>query len=106
LHEDGRVDAFHAELSRIVKRYLEGRYRVDLLERTTSEVAAALVEGDVPRDRIDETSALLMTCDEVKFAGVRPRAEACRARVEEAYRLVDATRPADRPATAETEAAS
>jgi hypothetical protein len=94
LHEDGRVDAFHSELAGIVKRYLGGRFRVDLMERTTSEVRESLDQAGVSGSTIDEAERLLAQCDAVKFAGVRPDASACRERVEEAYRLVDATRPA------------
>jgi len=94
LHEEGRVDEFHAEVARIVKRYLGGRYRVDLMERTTGEVGPALDQAGAPGSAIAEVGALLTRCDTVKFAGARPAAERCRATVEDAYRLVDSTRPA------------
>jgi hypothetical protein len=87
------VDRFHASLARIVKTYLEGRFRVDLLERTTSEVAPALQAAGATLDVAREATAILEVCDAVKFAGHRPDADACRATVERAYRLIDETRP-------------
>ncbi len=94
LAEQGHVAEFHAELSWILKRYLGGRYRVDLMEHTTSEVPAMLRQAGAPRGPLGEVRGLLERCDRVKFAGERPEPAACRAVVEEAYRIVDATRPA------------
>jgi hypothetical protein len=93
LPEEGRVDLFFAELSRILKQYLGGRYRLDLLERTTAEVPGLLRQAGAPPGAVADLVGLLQACDQVKFAQARPAAEACREAVESAYRLVDATRP-------------
>jgi hypothetical protein len=95
LAEEGKIDLFFSELSRIVKQYLSGRYRVDLLERTTGEVPPPLLQAGAPHDAVRAARALLERCDLVKFARVRPDAGRCRAEVEDAYRIVDATRPAE-----------
>ena len=97
LAEQGEVDRFFAELSYIVKRYLGGRYRVELLERTTSEVFGDLRQAGAPREALAETRALLERSDRVKFAGERPQPEPCREAVEVVYRIVDATRAAEQP---------
>jgi hypothetical protein len=94
LAEEGRVEEFFAELSHIVKQYLGGRYRIDLLERTTSEVKPDLQQAGAPSDPVQATVELLRQADTVKFARGAPDAAACRDAVEEAYRIVDATRPA------------
>ena len=93
LAEEGRTGLFYDELTRIVKQYLEGRYRVDLLERTTSEVPGALQHAGAPTDAGFLARALLETGDRVKFARVAAGPSDCRAAVEEAYRLVDMTKP-------------
>jgi hypothetical protein len=95
LAEEGNVDLFFSELSRIVKQYLSGRYRVDLMERTTEEVPPPLQQAGAPPDAVRAARALLERCDLVKFAKLRPDAARCRAEVEDAYRIVDATRPAE-----------
>jgi hypothetical protein len=65
-----------------VKQYLEGRYRVDLLERTTSEVRGVLhARAARPRRRIP-ARALLEPGDRVKFARVDAGPADCRAAVE------------------------
>jgi hypothetical protein len=95
LAEEGRIGLFYDELTRIVKQYLEGRYRVELLERTTSEVPGALQHAGAPADAGFLARALLESGDRVKFARVDAGPSDCRAAVEEAYRLVDLTKPAD-----------
>jgi len=101
LAEEGRTGLFYDELTRIVKQYLEGRYRVDLLERTTSEVPNALAHAGAPADAGFLSRALLEAGDRVKFARVDAGPADCRAAVEEAYRLVDLTKPVEVPVEAE-----
>jgi hypothetical protein len=95
LAEEGRIGLFYVELTRIVKQYLEGRFRVDLLERTTSEVPGALQHAGAPADAGFLARALLESGDRVKFARVDAGPSDCRAAVEEAYRLVDMTKPTE-----------
>lgn len=95
LAEEGRIGLFYDELTRIVKQYLEGRFRVELLERTTSEVPGALLRAGAPADAGALARALLESGDRVKFARVDAGPSECRAAVEEAYRLVDLTKPAE-----------
>ena len=95
LAEEGKTGQFFDELTRIVKQYLEGRYRVDLLERTTSEVPTALQRAGAPADAGFLARTLLESGDRVKFARVDAGPADCRAAVEEAYRLVDMTKPAE-----------
>lgn len=95
LAEEGKTGLFYDELTRIVKQYLEGRYRVDLLERTTSEVGSALQHAGAPADAGVLSRALLEAGDRVKFARRDAGPADCRAAVEEAYRLVDLTKPVD-----------
>jgi hypothetical protein len=102
LAEEGKIGLFYDELTRIVKQYLQGRYRIELLERTTSEVPAALRGAGAPAEAGALARALLDAGDMVKFARLSAGPEECRAAVEEAYRLVDLTKPAAlEPSTAD-----
>lgn len=103
LAEEGKIGLFYDELTRIVKMYLEGRYRVDLLERTTGEVPEALRQAGAPGDAPRLARAILEAGDLVKFAKSAAGPAECRAAVDEAYRLVDMTKPKEAPA-AETPA--
>ena len=95
LAEQGEVDSFYSELSRLLKMYLGGRYRVDLLEKTTAEVPEVLRGVGTPREAALGARQILEEADRVKFAGDRPTPPECREAVEAIYRIVDATRPAD-----------
>jgi len=95
LPEQNLVEQFYGELSWILKRYLGGRYRVELMERTSAEVPVELRRAVVPADAIDAVQQFLGECDGVKFARETRGAAAWRAAVEQVYRIVDTTKPAD-----------
>lgn len=95
--EQGQVDLFYSELSRILKRYLGGRYRLDLMEHTTDEIAPLLEQVGTGERPLAGVARVLGECDRVKFARERPGAEAWRAVVESVYEIVDETKPRDTP---------
>ena len=91
--EQGQVDLFYSELSRILKRYLSGRYRLDLMEHTTDEIAPLLEQVGAGERPLAGVARVLDECDRVKFARERPGSEAWRAVVEAVYEIVDETKP-------------
>jgi hypothetical protein len=93
LAEQGQVTLFFAEIAWIVKRYLGGRYRVELMERTTAEVPPRLRQAGALSDATEAVAELLGRCDMVKFAKRVPVSDDCRTAIEAAYRIVDATKP-------------
>jgi hypothetical protein len=93
-HGDDGADQFLEALARILKTYLGGRFRVDLLEKTTDEVLPALAPASLSPEVADGIRALLDACDRAKFARETAGREACRAAVDRAYGIVDATKPA------------
>jgi len=103
LAEQGQEALFFTEVARILKRYLGGRFRVELMEQTTAEVPERLRQAGAPREAIEAVGDLLASCDMVKFAKELPRPDDCRAAIEAAYQIVDATKP--KPADAERGAA-
>jgi len=95
--EQGQVDLFYSELSRILKRYLGGRFRIDLMEHTTDEIAPLLDQVGARERPVGIVIRVLGECDRVKFARERPGADAWRAVVEAVYEIVDETKPVDTP---------
>jgi len=91
--EQGQVDLFYSELSRILKRYLGGRYRLDLMEHTTDEITPLLEQVGTGERPLARVSSVLGDCDRVKFAKERPVAEAWRVVIETVYEIVDETKP-------------
>ncbi len=66
--EQGEIKAYHVEVSEIIRRYIEGRYRVDALEMATYEVLQGLEDGGVTLCTRDQFDRFLRDCDLVKFA--------------------------------------
>jgi hypothetical protein len=102
LLERGELDRYFEELARVIKLYLGGRYRVDLLERTSGELPEVLAQARAPGEAIAETSSLLALADCVKFAAERPSVVLCRETMDAARRIVEQTRP-EEPAPASLE---
>jgi hypothetical protein len=100
LEEDGNSLLFYSELSRILKRYLGGRYRIDLMDQTSAEVPVGLEQAGAPQAAIQSVDRLLADCDLVKFARLRPDPGEWREAVERAYGIVDATKPVESPSEA------
>jgi hypothetical protein len=95
LEEQGLIERFYSELAWILKRYAGGRYRLDLLEKTTAEIPDLLRQAGAAESAIQKMSGLLRRCDLVKFAGQKPAPEASKAAVETVYEIVDATKPTE-----------
>lgn len=77
LVKGGQVQEYYLQLTEIAKGYLQGRFGVPALDRTTEEIRAALLRR--PREieplSADEVIAFLQECDLVKFARLQPPAE-------------------------------
>jgi hypothetical protein len=95
--ERGQVKEYHIEVSEVLRSYVERRFSVPSLEMTTREVVAGLRRGQAPPDFIDGLARFLDQCDMVKFAKVRPTADASRAVLALGRELVEGTVPAPAP---------
>lgn len=93
----GREREYFFRLSEILREYVEGRYGLLALERTTAEL-----EREFGPDRAIEPArrafiALLHVCDMVKFAKMNPVKTQADDALEKALMFVESTRP--RPST-------
>lgn len=73
LLDDGQYKQYYTLITDVVRRYLEARFRVDAMDRTTSELLAEL---EARRRRIEKLESLLNEADLVKFAKLVPGIEA------------------------------
>lgn len=94
---------FYIELGDIIRRYLEGRFGVPALDRTTAELLPELRQVAALRPHQAEVRDFFDTCDLVKFARFTPEPAEIDADVTRARAIIDGTaprRPApeDRPA--------
>ena len=79
----------------ILKRYLGGRYRIDLLERTSDEAPALLEQSGTPATALAKIRSVLNECDAVKFAKYRPTESERKDVVDRVYGIVDQTKPVE-----------
>ncbi len=93
---DADADAWFVELSAIMRRYLEGRFRVRAPELTTEEfLQEARRSPDLDDEHRERLGEFLERCDRVKFAGWRPTTDESLATLGTARAFVDETRLAD-----------
>lgn len=86
-----------------VRVYLEGIYHVPAMDRTTSEVMAALRGVHIDGGSIPLLRILLEDADMVKFAKFRPALDQARQIVVRARHFVDVTKPERTPEDGKTE---
>ncbi|MEI7662847.1 MAG: DUF4381 family protein [Bacteroidota bacterium] len=73
LWQSGKVKEYHSELTEILRRYIEDRFKVPALEQTSTEITESLISsGGCPRTAIDKLNHLLVLADMVKFAKAQP----------------------------------
>ncbi|MBN1271449.1 MAG: BatD family protein [Candidatus Aminicenantes bacterium] len=72
LLESGRLKSFYVEISTIIRRYIEERYRVDALESTTQELLEKMAGLPLEKETIALLERFLNLCDLVKFAKFTP----------------------------------
>lgn len=65
---EGKLKQHYTELSHIMRSYLSSRYSLNLLERTTFETRALLIQKGLPEDTVNTFMTILRQADMVKFA--------------------------------------
>ena len=90
---EGRIKEFHIRVAEILRRYVEGRYRVRALEMTTWEVLDGLASAGLDAELRDDVRRFLDQCDLVKFAKAEPGAEASRRVLQLGRSIVERSMP-------------
>ncbi len=88
----GEFKTFYTLVVDVVRRYLEARFGVEALDRTTREILEDLERRG---RRVDGLEPLLNESDLVKFAKFEPRPETATAAIEAARAIVVTTTPRD-----------
>jgi hypothetical protein len=87
-----QIDAFYVQLSAILRRYVEWRFRLRAPEQTTEEfLSAALMSGELLTTHRDSLRTFLQHCDLVKFARHEPTADDMRRTFDSATAFVNQT---------------
>lgn len=103
LVERGEFKPYYTLVVDVVRRYLEARFGIEAMERTSLELIDEVERRGVG---IDGLGALLGEADLVKFAKLTPSRETAVAAIERARAIVVDTTPRVVPATPESDATS
>jgi hypothetical protein len=94
LWQQGLVKPYYSELTEILRRYFENRFRFLALEQTTDEIAVALQVQPGTEQVREETLRVLRLADLVKFARFVPGPSDHEEALRVAYDVVQKTTPA------------
>jgi hypothetical protein len=104
LWQRGLVKQYYSDLTEILRRYFENRYRLPALEETTDEIVAGLSRQPVEGPVVASAELLLRRADLVKFARYQPGMAEHEESITGVYRIVDQTRAVEMTPVAAQEA--
>jgi hypothetical protein len=92
LLERKEIKKYYIILSDIIRKYLERRYQITALDRTTQEVKGEMKSVKVDKEIINSVYDFLSSCDLVKFAKYMPLKEEIEKDWNQAYTIVSITK--------------
>lgn len=92
LCENGKHKSYYTSLVSILKVYIDGRWDISVLDKTSAETMVALREVELSRECRSNLIAIFETADFVKFAKVVPEAETNEELFIKAYYFVENTK--------------
>jgi hypothetical protein len=98
LWQQGKVKEFYSEVTEIVRRFFEARFRIIALEMTSDEILTQLKANPSAEPVLKKVNTLLLTADLVKFAKYEPSMAEHEEELQAAYAIVRALIP--KPAAA------
>ncbi|MEM7344826.1 MAG: hypothetical protein AAF485_11335 [Chloroflexota bacterium] len=93
LPTQNRLKEHYSLISNCLRLYIEGRYDVSALERTSYELRTAFRQINLPSDHMKGFMNLLTESDFVKFARYSPPAENVDDLIEKARAMIEVTTP-------------
>lgn len=84
---------YYINLSEIIRKYIQRRFQVVALDRTTQEIKQELKGIRIDRGIIELIHSLLQDCDLVKFAKFIPPETQINQNFEQAFEIVESTKP-------------
>ena len=92
LCENGKHKSYYTSLVSILKVYIDGRWDISVLDKTSAETMVALRDVELPRECRSNLISILETADFVKFAKVVPEAATNEELFIKAYYFVENTK--------------
>lgn len=97
LWQNNKHKLYYSSLISILKVYIEERWQISVLDKTSNEVMAELREVEIPRESRSDLMEILHTADFVKFAKAIPEAEENEAAYTRAFYFVENTKRETEP---------
>lgn len=101
LAESGHEKEYYTELVDILRQYLEGRFSINAMEMTSTQIVRALRSNPKTRMSADQIKSVLAIADFVKFAKVRPLPDDNVKAYSRAFDFVEQTKPEPEPEESE-----
>lgn len=98
LCERGEEKQFYTRLTDILRTYLAGRFGINAMEMTSSQILDSLKDNPETKDSEALMKRILEIADFVKFAKVRPLPEDNNTAMNSAISFLDLTKPVENPA--------
>lgn len=83
---------YQSELTDILRRYIEDRYKIPALEMTSNELISQIVFSGIDRPLIEELNSILQRADLTKFAKYHPAPNEHSFAMSSAYHFVEETK--------------
>lgn len=93
LLQEKKIKQFYIELSDILRQYIESRYAIMALDRTTTELYHELKSSSIPTQVAGKIRKLLACCDLVKFAREIPQDEVIHKDYDETKEIIAELKP-------------
>ena len=93
LWQQGLIKEYHSEITEIIRKYFEERFKLPALELTTSEATLLLRQRKEAGPILDITYNFLTNADMVKFAKFNPASSINEEMMKQAYEIVNKTVP-------------
>lgn len=97
-----RVKYFYIRISEVLRVYIEQRFNVPALERTTDEILESLKNTPCPNSEINRLAPVLKLADLVKFAKAIPEQNESALQIDTAVEFVKETSKSADPAPSDT----
>jgi hypothetical protein len=107
LWQNGHIKTYYSELTEILRRYMEERYDIQTMEKTSDEILLMLKKIELPDDKLfGKIKTTFLTADLAKFAKYEPLPDENDISLINAFFFVNQTKEEPKPEVEEAAKAS
>ncbi|MDQ3393776.1 MAG: BatD family protein [Bacteroidota bacterium] len=87
-----QVHEFHGRISDYTRRYIQGRFNIQAMEKTSPEILSYFKREKIDKKTLDALEQILILADQVKFAKVKPKDIENEGSLSNAYYFINHTK--------------